>query len=493
MVAVGAVDAHGVRLWLRTERPGRHLLELRRDGAVERLAAFEVRDRPDEDGTISVRYPEDFDAEPLRPWTTYTFAVHREADGGLVGEGRFRTAPANAETTPERFAIAIMSCHQPFTEAGAVDPASTRLLDALDTVLEAHRVERVLLLGDQMYADQPDQLSLFGDHFAAVAPPGRRSILDCTREEVRRLYQQRYRTFWSVPSWKAFQARWPTIAILDDHEIVDNFGALPEHADPRWDALRDGALDAAFDYQGLRSAPREGQRPASMHTAFAHGTVAGFVMDLRSQRRYQGDVLRIVGDDQLAALDRFLDDNGDRHVLVIGLSVPVAHVPDWLVDVATTVGISGDAADRWSNDAASEDRDRLLDRLYQHQERHPGQRIVIVGGDIHVGAVMELKWDRPVPSLWQLVSSAVSNRQKPLEALGADVLPRLGATLELRSGVCCEAHLCDGVGSATQNPFGGLNVGILEFRRVEGGSTVRLLLVSHDDGKPIVVFDSGEL
>jgi len=36
----------------------------------------------------------------------------------------------------------------------------------------------------------------------------------------------------------------------DDHELFDNFGAAPELASAEYAALRQGALDASFDYQG---------------------------------------------------------------------------------------------------------------------------------------------------------------------------------------------------------------------------------------------------
>ncbi len=47
------------------------------------------------------------------------------------------------------------------------------------------------------------------------------------------------------------------VAILDDHEIVDNFGTPPEHSEPAFQNLRAGALDAFYDYQGARALQRQ--------------------------------------------------------------------------------------------------------------------------------------------------------------------------------------------------------------------------------------------
>jgi alkaline phosphatase D len=124
-----------------------------------------------------------------------------------VGEGRLTTAPLGETDAPDAFAFAIGSCHQPFDDQGQLRPASLQLLQGLTRALEEHGVEGLLLLGDQMYTDLPDGQCLWDDVvFARFAPPGRRRLLDCTRAEVRALFQQRYRAFWKVDTFRALQA-----------------------------------------------------------------------------------------------------------------------------------------------------------------------------------------------------------------------------------------------------------------------------------------------
>jgi hypothetical protein len=67
--------------------------------------------------------------------------------------------------------------------------------------------------------------------------------------------------------------------------------------------------------------------------SFEHGSVAVFVMDLRSRRRRFPERLVVYGDDQHRDLERFLEHlehQAKKPVLVIVTGVPVVHVPDWL-------------------------------------------------------------------------------------------------------------------------------------------------------------------
>jgi phosphodiesterase/alkaline phosphatase D-like protein len=134
--------------------------------------------------------PENFPpAPPLIPLRLYRFRVTHRVDGTCVGEGRFETAPARPEDTPARFALALMSCHQPFTHNGVLTNRSDQMLRATYRCLQAHNTKLIFTVGDQMYADYPPQLSLYNaTYFATVAPPGRTHLHECTAAEVRRLY-----------------------------------------------------------------------------------------------------------------------------------------------------------------------------------------------------------------------------------------------------------------------------------------------------------------
>lgn len=486
MVAVGATSARHVRFWLRVTLAGRHDVELWSETGRQR-AGVELSPAPGADGTTSFEYPTDVEGgELLEPATRYRYRITRA--GQVIGEGGFETAPAGVGDAPRRFSFAFMSCHQPFADDGALDERSLRALAVLEPAFAEHDVKRVFLMGDQMYADFPKQRSLFDErYFARVAPPGRRSILDCTREEVRAIYQRRYRAFWSIRGFRELLAKVPCHATMDDHELKDNFGSAPEHASEQWAALRHGALDAFQDYQGQLVRARSEPRPDWFDFEVSYADAAVYCLDLRSQRRNDGQELRICSPEQFDALERFLEDNGDKRLVMIILSVPLMIFPTWIAALGLELaGEDSDAADRWSNPKASSSRDRLVRILFENQRRRPEQRAVLLGGDIHVGCVVQIVWrDTAVKPVYQLVSSAVSNRSDVVTRRLAALAPKIGTELRGEDdALWATVNLVEGR-SGDRNPFEELNVGIIAVtRQANGALNVELKIISADDGEP---------
>ena len=493
MVAVGAVTQRSARLWLRSQSAGTCTLAVWPVDAGESAASpvtFDVGREKNTDGTISLLYPTDFeDVPPLLPGTRYAYRISR--GGHTLGQGAFETSPVSADSAPDRFAIAAMSCHQPFDDDGDWDGLAFRALKSLRGMLGLFDVKRVLLTGDQMYSDMPAKFSLFdGDWFEKVAPPGRASVFECTREEVRQLWHTRYRTFWAEPFFRGMQADYPCYPMVDDHEMRDNFGSAPEHATPKWQAIRDGSLDAYRDYQGLRVDGLRHEPSRPLYYDWEYGPVACFVMDLRSQRRATEDEIQILGRDQKDAITHWLELNATRDVLILMASVPLMQVPDFLSDIGAWVtGEASDFADRWSYAKATKERDWVLTTLRDHQAKHPKQKIIIVGGDVHVGAISRFVWRErtDVPPLFQMASSAVSNAEMPLLRRFAALMPLI--TKQVRGKSTDLYATCEMVKSddeAHTNPFGGLNVGFVELVRAGSGWDVHLCLASHgdNDGDP---------
>jgi phosphodiesterase/alkaline phosphatase D-like protein len=500
LIAVGATKAHTVRIWLRTSKPGPHVLRVwtLADRTPRGEGRFFVDDNPVFDGTTSVEWPTDFDrASPLRAHTAYGFSISR-GDGAAVGEGRFETAPEDPSNYPERFSIAILSCHQPFDKAGRLRSESDRQLRVLESAFEQHAVKRVLLLGDQMYSDLPETLSLFNeDYFRKIAPPTRTSLFDCSRAEVRRLYQERYRIFWSHPAWQRILSRFACSMIMDDHELYDNFGSAKEHATPRWAAVREGALDAFYDYQGLLPRARAGTRPESLHFYFEYGPVAVFVMDIRSQRRMDDHHIRVYNERQFQDLSAYLRSQSQRPIFVLGIGVPLVHLPRWAADAAARFAHEGkDVHDRWGYEKTRLYRNQLIDLLHEHQKSNPHQRLILASGDIHTGVLSELIWSKPELRALQIISSAVSNLEGVVLHKVAQAVALLGAAFDVSDeDTHCDVRLFGG--KPNHNPYAGLNAGIIE---VSGAGSarprIRLKLIGHDSEdppKPKVICETEEL
>jgi len=501
-VAVGAVGPDSVRLWLRSEGPGPHRLEVwPLDGeGPRRSVSWRFAPAEDADGTGTLLYPGDFPGEPpLCSLRRHGFRITREPEGLLVGEGRFETVPARPEHTPAAFTFGLLSCHQPFMSSGEVRPLSVAMLEAARHTLESHDARFLLLCGDQLYVDEPPSLSLFSrEFFRQVAPPGRARLLDCSAEEVRRLYQLRHRQFLDLPGWRGMQASFATWPMLDDHEVVNNWGTEPEHAGPEWQRLSQGARAAYHDYQGSRVlGPSAGGPPDSFDFSFDYGNTGFFAMDLRSQRR-GGEHPRVYSPEQLARLSSWLDAHRGSRVVFLVLSVPVVYVASW-----ASVGISllrsrrGDARDRWTHPRNLPDRDGLLGLLLAHQRRCPGQRVVLLSGDVHLGCAFAIDWlGDSRGTMYQFTSSAVTHLRRGFFAWAAGHVPRTELLLKLAEGPAARLLRMDGVGGADQNPYSGLNVGVVEVHDRGTHSTVRFKLVGqaprHPD-RPVTVFDTGEL
>lgn len=498
MVAVGAVARHEARIWLRSDAAGHHRVRWWPDAAPERAGerAFVVPEDDARDHTHSLLLPgDDGGAAPLEADAVYRFRVEREG-GGPLGEGRFQTAPASPAAAPDRFAFALASCHQPFDAGGAVDPDAEAMLRAMLRCLRDRGGRFALTVGDQLYTDYPKSLSLFdADYFATVAPAGRRRLLDCSAEEVRRVLHDRYRHWWNVPGWRALHAEIPVYPILDDHEIVDNWGSAAEHQREPWRSVGRGARLAYLDYQASR-VQEPGVLPDAFDYTIQYGPVAVRVLDLRSQRTAVEDG-RLYGESQWKALQQFLRDEAHRQILFLVLSVPPVHVPRWAAQLASRVTPAGeDFSDRWSSGAHVRDRDRLLALLHHHQRLHPEQRLVILSGDIHIGCVHTLRWHDGVAPLVQLVSSGLTHAASRPVAFASGLSLRANREIATQDGrLRARVRRLRGERGVRTNPYLRRNFALVELERPAGEERfrMRLGLWGHRGDEPVCVYRSPEL
>jgi alkaline phosphatase D len=212
------------------------------------------------------------------------------------------------------------------------------------------------------------------------------------------------------------------------------------------------------------------------------------MMDLRTQRSVKPR--RLYGPKQLADLKRYLAKNGDKHVILITTSVPVIHLPDWLTNVgASIVGSDVDFPDHWSYSKNRHARRRFLKVIYNHQKAHPDQRLILVSGDVHIGCAFRIEWHgKKGPKFYQFTSSAISNKMHDLKIQASVVGPRLFKlydTLKAGAGVPnADVKLLRAKGGSRENnPFGGLNIGIIdvETRNAKSNVTLKMLGYTEED------------
>ena len=220
MIAVGTTGPHSVRLWMRTDVTGPHEIQI--SGGKQGPRTVKVLVPPGQlgDKTLAVTYPRPSVDPPLDPMTRYRYRIVRSSDGTPLGEGSFETSPTGDVDTPQKVSIALISCHQPFNSRGTVMPEADRMLRLLPRILQENDVKFVLPCGDQIYADDPGVFSIFNNpYLIRQAVPGKTDIFQCSTEEVRRVYDMRYRTFWSLNPIRKMYANYPCYPAIDDHEI----------------------------------------------------------------------------------------------------------------------------------------------------------------------------------------------------------------------------------------------------------------------------------
>src|SRR5262245_3973342 len=501
MVGVGMTGPGFVRLWMRTESPGVHELQII-GASGSRSPKVMIPAGPVGDQTLAVTYPPPNEPQ-LAPMTKYGFRVVRTGDGRVMGEGSFETAPASDADTPPKVVIALMSCHQPFDEHGAIRLESDRILRLLPRILRENNVKFVLPCGDQIYADDPPIFSLFNNSYLIrQVVPGKRDIRKCNVDEVRRLYDMRYRTFWSLKPIRDMYANYPCYPMMDDHEIMDSWGTQPGHSVDPYPTIRQGALGAYFDYQASSVLPR--MPSGSFHYNFCYGNIGVFVMDLRSERFSNKSGDQMFSMNQLNDLKQFLDKNANKKVLLIVSSVPVFFVPEGLADFGGRVKPTT-FQDHWSHDKNIPYRNAFLNVLYAHRSQNPNQVVAIVSGDVHIGHATAIHVEGfPQPWLYEFTSSPISVKESWGTKTKVRVAPRLVTTSSsdfvfpcTERGEMCPGRISrlPGVNGATQNPFVDMNIGLIEVQRQGGISKLKFKLIgAHPtQERPVTYFESGWL
>ncbi len=498
-VAVGSVGPYSARLWMRSRSPGRHRVRWWRQDAKPTDGSeliVEIPDDPLPDYTFRCRIPDG--GAQLRPLARYCYRIESLQDDRLIGEGRFETAPASPDDTPSSFSFAVMSCNQPFDSTGRIRPDAPDMLRATRGALEQHDCKFVVMMGDQMYSDMPVDLSLFdSDYFATVAPPGRERIQYCTVDEVRRLFQERYRHFGSLPELREIVSNYPCYTIIDDHDIVDNWGSDPAHQGEEWRSLGEGARWAYFDYQAAHLEGPTDDLPQSFHYEISYGHTSLFVMDLRSERWVTSDEGELYSARQAEELKAFLKRSRGQRAIFLVLSVPPVHLPRYLAAGAARLSQSGeDFSDRWSSLAHVDDRDRFLKQIREHQRNHPDQRLSFLAGDIHVGCAHELDWDSAANPVYQFVSSGLTNLETKVLRIGARLLMRLNRQVDTLDGdLSAAVRPVRGLKGRNRNPYAALNIGIVQVNTEtpDRPATIEYFLYGHDGSEPVCVFQSPKL
>jgi phosphodiesterase/alkaline phosphatase D-like protein len=386
---IGAVTDRSVRLWLR--QPNIDHIQVRLDVAGREPIVVEASVAPETDWTTAVelRSPEPAPEQPLSISTL-----------GRRLTGRF----APSDGTHVDFTFGFGSCHHPF----AADPDgqihladAARIYPAILDEMTAADARFLLLIGDQLYADAiptisvRDNLPGDDDH----PPP-----LDLAVEAYRRVT----RGYFGESGFRRLRERFSTLCMWDDHDIFNDWGSRLNESS--LDKLLFQAANRVYrEYQHSRNPSNLTSGEAPPYTFFSQYGTAGFLaLDLRGSRDFPEG--RLLGRTQWEAFRTFLASEQAHalHTLFVVVSVPIAHVSRWFVELFQRLpsDYASQVRDRWCSRAFIKSRDEFLDELFTWQAAAPYRQAILLSGDVHAASAFTIRRRRDRAVIRQFTSSA---------------------------------------------------------------------------------------
>jgi alkaline phosphatase D len=318
------------------------------------------------------------DVNALQPARTYWYRFIAGRETSPVG--RTRTAPDTASAL-SRMRFAFAACQQ--YEQGYYVAYRHMAQEDLDLVVH---------LGDYIYE------STWGRNLVRAHGTDQTYTLP--------EYRNRYALYKSDEDLKAAHAAFPWIVTWDDHEVQNDYANdRSQDLDPR-DAFltrRGAAYQAYYEHMPLPAWARPRGPDMKLHGAFAYGQLASFfVLDDRQYRSHQvcarpgrGGSTVVREEDCAERLDpnltmlgaeqeRWLDES-------LGRSSSRWNVIAQQTLMAQVDRRPGPGADYWTDgwDGYPRARERLLRSVASRRVSNP----LVIGGDVHMSAVADLKVD----------------------------------------------------------------------------------------------------
>jgi phosphodiesterase/alkaline phosphatase D-like protein len=236
---IGAVTDTSLKVWGRSDRPASLAVEWKPAGTPwpgTIAGPVGIDEEGDLTGVVLL--------QGLEPASGYEYRLLLDGAVQPGSEASFKTLPTAGPGRITRFGIGadLEFGHDPYT---------------LVPNLQARQPDFTLLIGDQIYADEPlqSEWSVFG-------------------------YGQRYRENWGEKLLAPFLARVPTFMIWDDHDIEDNWNDGTSLPYP----YARGAFDL---YQGSHNP--DPRLPGEISFAFQAGDAAFYLPDIRTNRNHEDD------------------------------------------------------------------------------------------------------------------------------------------------------------------------------------------------------------
>ena len=318
------------------------------------------------------------DVDGLEPARTYWY---RFRSGDAVSpSGRTRTAP-KADAANGRLRFAFAACQQ--YEQGYYVAYRHMAREDIDLVVH---------LGDYIYE------ATWGRNLVRAHGTGQAYSLN--------EYRNRYALYKSDSDLQRAHAACPWLVTWDDHEVQNDYANdRSQDLDPRdaFLARRAAAYQAYYEHMPLPQWARPRGPAMRLHSSAAFGQLVNFfVLDARQYRSHQvcaragrGGSNVVREEDCPERLDAALTMLGGAQEQWLHETLGLSRAR-WNVIAQTTLMAqadrrSGAGADYWTDgwDGYPRARTRLLDSLVEHRVSNP----IVIGGDVHMSAVADLKAD----------------------------------------------------------------------------------------------------
>jgi choline dehydrogenase-like flavoprotein/pimeloyl-ACP methyl ester carboxylesterase len=293
------------------------------------------------------------------------------------------------DAAAKEIAFALASCQYP---AGLFDvaPAAAAYERLLTDAMRPDGPQFLVLCGDQVYVD-----AAAGLFDPAVAAPEGGDVQDSGLDRI-------YEPNWRMRAFRRTTARLPTLTMLDDHEVRDNWKGLRSETNPAPEPVQ-RALDAYHRHQSCLNpdSPLVPDPKSGLGFCCYPGGMPFIVLDTRSERspRTALNVERacIIPDDVMKRLCELIREAPPKSVKFIVSPSPI--LPTERFDPAHPAERL--RSDSWSGYPAS--TISLLGFIRDENVR----RVVFLSGDAHLSCACSFKFEGRDNQVISVVSSGM--------------------------------------------------------------------------------------
>lgn len=289
--------------------------------------------------------------------------------------------------------------------------------------------------GDQVYADAMWETvaSMKAWNEASWSDGNAAPLTAAMQTELDAFFFDLYLSRWSQPEVARMLARIPSIAMWDDHDLIDGWGSYPPERQNcavfggiwkaaskafavfqqhlKADEHRPGTITKAEAGWWQQPVTQE-ERSGAFSLGYVVGPLAILAIDMRSQRTEKSQV---VSESHWKEAFDWLDAQRDISHLLLASSIPVVYPGFDTIEKLLGIfpghqDLEDDLRDHWRSQPHKGERLRLIYRLLDLSKR--GIRATIVSGDVHVAALgaIESRREQAAGSenvINQLISSAI--------------------------------------------------------------------------------------